>query len=83
MNTIEIINRVAKNKGINVDLSVKDLNNTLKESKIDSLAAMTLIVAIEEELNILIADEDLIRVRTLNDLVNAINKCQTKNKKLI
>mgnify|MGYP000474664822 CR=1 FL=1 len=74
MNTLEIINKIAKTKGINVNLSGSDLSKTLREVNIDSLAAMTLIIAIEEEIKITIPDEELIQLKTLGDLVRAIDK---------
>lgn len=66
---LAIIKKVSKENNINIDIN--NTHITLKEAKIDSLAAMNLIIKIEEELNVCLDDETLIKIKTLDDLVNS------------
>lgn len=70
MSDIEkIILEIAKKNNIKLDMNKKDVN--LKTFNIDSLAAMNLIIQIEEKLNKTLDDEILMSIKTLNDLINA------------
>ncbi len=70
------INKIAKENKINLDTS--NLNITLKDVGIDSLALMNLIFKLESELKVQLPDEILVKIKNLNELVvafeNQINK---------
>lgn len=69
-NIEKIILEIAKKNNIKLDLNKKDVS--LKSFNIDSLAAMNLIIQIEEKLNKTLDDDDvLMSIKTLNDLINA------------
>lgn len=70
MNNIEkTILEIAKKNNIKLDLNKKDVS--LKSFNIDSLAAMNLIIQIEEKLNKTLDDDVLMSIKTLSDLINA------------
>lgn len=70
MSNIEkIILEIAKKNNIKLDLNKKDVS--LKSFNIDSLAAMNLIIQIEEKLNKTLDDDVLMSIKTLSDLINA------------
>ncbi len=69
---VDAIKKVAQNNGIKIDFS--DMQRDLKSLNVDSLAAMNLIMQIEEELGVTLDDEKLITIKTLNDLVEAFSK---------
>ncbi|MGL4951012.1 MAG: acyl carrier protein [Mycoplasma sp.] len=72
MSNIEkIIIELAKNNGIKLDISNKDV--ALKHLNIDSLAAMNLIIQIEEKTNKTLDDNVLLSIKTLNDLIKAFS----------
>lgn len=71
-NIQQAIKKVAQANGINIDFS--DLQKDLRSLNIDSLAAMNLIMQIEQELNVTVDDEKLITIKTLNDLIEAFSK---------
>lgn len=68
-NIEKIILEIAKKNNIKLDLNKKDVS--LKSFNIDSLAAMNLIIQIEEKLNKTLDDDVLMSIKTLNDLINA------------
>lgn len=69
---LQAIKEVAKEEKMNIDFS--KLNVTLKDLKIDSLAAMNLIMKIEEKLGTTLSDETLLQIKTLEDLIHAFEK---------
>lgn len=71
-NILKAIKEVAKAEKINLDFS--KLNTTLKDLRIDSLAAMNLIMKIEEKLGVTLSDDILLSIKTLEDLINAFEK---------
>lgn len=70
MNVKEIIVKIAKQNHIKLDINNEQM--TLKDIGIDSLAMMDLIFKIESELDILIDDAELIKIKTLGDLIKTI-----------
>ncbi|MGL4950285.1 MAG: acyl carrier protein [Mycoplasma sp.] len=70
-NVEKIIIEVAKNNNIKFDLSKKD--TSLKHLNIDSLAAMNLIIQIEEKTNKTLDDNTLLSIKTLDDLIKAFS----------
>lgn len=69
---INSIKEVCKDENISIDFNKMD--STLKDFKIDSLAAMNLIMKVEEKIGVTLDDEILINIKTLGDLVDAFNK---------
>lgn len=73
MNTIDKINTIlAKNK-FNVKLNKSNLNQNMKQLGIDSITVMSVIVQIEEELGITLDNDKLINLKTVQDLIDAID----------
>ncbi|MGL4947786.1 MAG: phosphopantetheine-binding protein [Mycoplasma sp.] len=70
-NVEKIIIEVAKENNIKFDITKKDVE--LKHLKIDSLAAMNLIIQIEERLSKTLEDDVLISIKTLDDLIKAFS----------
>lgn len=76
----DILNKIIKlAKDININLSVEDKDKTLKELGLDSLAVIGVIVKLENELKIHVSDEVLGEIKTLEQLVVAIENA-VKNK---
>ena len=71
------INKIAKD--LNINLSVENKDKTLKELGLDSLAVIGVIVKLENELKIHVSDEVLSEIKTLEQLVEAIENA-IKNK---
>lgn len=71
------INKIAKD--LNINLSVENKDKTLKELGFDSLAVIGVIVKLENELKIHVSDEVLSEIKTLEQLVAAIENA-VKNK---
>ncbi len=51
-----------------------ELDTVLNETGIDSLSLLDLVVDTEKEYNITITDEELISMKTVQDIVDAISK---------
>ena len=71
------INKIAKD--LNINLSVENKDKTLKELGLDSLAVIGVIVKLENELKIHVSDEVFGGIKTLEQLVAAIENA-VKNK---
>lgn len=76
MQTVEKINSILAKNNINLKIDESNINKSIKELGIDSIAIMSIIVKIEEELNITLDDEKLTNIKTIKDLVSIID--QTK-----
>ena len=59
--------RKFSNKEISDDSNIKDLN-------IDSLDLLQLVVTLEKNMQISISDEELLSIKTVQDIINIINK---------
>jgi acyl carrier protein len=70
----EIIKQVAKNHNSQFNLDEGHINSTLKSLGIDSLEAMGIIIDVEKQLNVILSDEALMNMKTLNDLIQAFEK---------
>ncbi len=66
-----VIVEVAKSNNIKIDISNKSIE--LKKLGIDSLAAMNLIMQIEEKMSKTLDDSVLINIKTLDDLIKAFS----------
>jgi len=69
-NIFDIIKNIIKKK---FGKTVK-MDTVLSEIGIDSLDVLDLVVDAEEKFNIKIEDEELIRLKTIEDIVDLINK---------
>ncbi|MCV3753912.1 acyl carrier protein [Ureaplasma zalophigenitalium] len=73
MDVRQTISKIAQQKKINLNQLVNEEAN-LKTLGIDSLAAMDLIVDIEDALNVRLSDEELVSIQTLGDLIKTFEK---------
>ncbi|MGL5591387.1 MAG: phosphopantetheine-binding protein [Mycoplasmoidaceae bacterium] len=78
MEIMNEVNKILKDKNINIVLSEANLNKTFKEIGLDSLASMTVIVELEEKLGISIPDEKLMAMKTAKDLIESIESSMKK-----
>ncbi len=67
-----IIQEVANANNIKINFNKKD--DDMKSFGIDSLAAMNLIMQVEEKLGFQLEDEQLMKIKTLADLIEAFSK---------
>lgn len=74
---INVIKSIAEKNKLKIDFTNLDL--TLKESGIDSLALLNLIFKVENELNIRIPDEELVKIKKLGDLLEILCVIYDKN----
>ncbi len=73
MNDIKkIIQQVANENSVKLDLNNPNL--TLKETGIDSLALLNLIFKVENKLGVRLEDSELVKIKNLQDLINAFSK---------
>ncbi len=73
MNDIKkIIQQVANENSVKLDLNNPNL--TLKETGIDSLALLNLIFKVENKLGVRLEDSELVKIKNLQDLINAFLK---------
>lgn len=75
-NILEVINKVAKQQNLKVTLTEESKSHTLKDLGLDSLSVIGLIVGVEDELSIKITDEDLVKIKTVEQLVSALEKAK-------
>ena len=75
-NILEVINKVAKQQNLKISLNEENKSHTLKDLGLDSLSVIGLIVGVEDELSIKIADEDLVKIKTVEQLVSALEKAK-------
>lgn len=66
----EII-KTLKARGVKQSLTK---NSRFQDLGIDSLDLMDMVIKMEKQLNIRIADEDLLTIKTIGDLTNALEK---------
>ena len=78
MEIINEVNKILKEKNNNIVLTNSNINKTFKEIGLDSLASMTIIVELEEKLDIVISDEKLMSMKTPKDLIDSVNSSMRK-----
>ena len=78
MEIINEVNKILKEKNINIVLTNSNINKTFKEIGLDSLASMTIIVELEEKLGISISDEKLMAMKTPKDLIESVTSSMKK-----
>lgn len=70
----QVLNTIMKVAQANhIKLNPQNLNVTLKDIGVDSLAMMDLIFKVENELGVQLDDHILVSIKNLGDLVNAFN----------
>ncbi len=78
MEIMNEVNKILKEKNINIVLTNSNINKTFKEIGLDSLASMTIIVELEEKLGISISDEKLMAMKTPKDLIESVTSSMKK-----
>ncbi len=78
MEIMNEVNKILKEKNINIVLTNSNINKTFKEIGLDSLASMTIIVELEEKLGISISDEKLMAMKTPKDLIESVASSMKK-----
>lgn len=71
MNVLEELKKTLKSKGVNKSITPQ---TNFKDSGLDSLDLMDLIIEAEKKLNILIPDEKLNEITTVEDLIKIIEQ---------
>ncbi|GAA5414672.1 acyl carrier protein [Ureaplasma ceti] len=69
---------VATARENNIKINPNNRQATLKDIGLDSLAMMDLIFKVEEKLNVRLDDEVLLKIKNLEDLINAFQNCLNK-----
>ncbi|QZX49335.1 phosphopantetheine-binding protein [Mycoplasma sp. E35C] len=74
MDILSVINSIAKKKKMAVTINESNINKNYKELGIDSLDLFDIIVSLEAEFKIEFSDEKLMKIKTINDLVQYIKE---------
>lgn len=70
----QVLNTIMKVAQANhIKLNPQNLDVTLKDIGVDSLAMMDLIFKVENELGVQLDDHVLVKIKNLGDLINAFN----------
>ena len=78
MEIINEVNIILKEKNINIVLTNSNINKTFKEIGLDSLASMTIIVELEEKLDLVISDATSMSMTTPQDFIDSVNSSMRK-----
>lgn len=73
---IELMKITAEKNHLDIDFNNPQLG--LRELKIDSLASINLIMQLEDELGVILDDDVLINIKTLQDLITAFENITKK-----
>ncbi|WPL37057.1 phosphopantetheine-binding protein [Malacoplasma iowae] len=73
MNIKNDVIKIIKNE-LNIDLNEKKMGINFKEFGVDSLEIMELIIKIESEFDLSFPDDELIKLKTVNDLIGLIEQ---------
>ena len=71
---IEKIKELCKNHNVNIVIDDQNKNKQFKDLGIDSLLVLTFIVEIEKELGKKLPDEILLKISTINELIEEFKK---------
>jgi acyl carrier protein len=72
---MENVMNVIKSKDINIkDPDALDPNIPFSDQSVDSLEQMSLIFRLEDEFNLKIPDEDLVWLKTINGIIEYLNR---------
>ena len=76
---IKKINAVLKEQKVNVDLNNEaNLQKSLTDLGIDSLSALSIIVNLEEKFNVHLDDQEIAKVKNLQELTDLLYKTINK-----
>lgn len=73
MNIKNDVIKIIKNE-LNIDLNEKKMGINFKEFGVDSLEIMELIIKIESEFDLSFPDNELLKLKTVNDLIGLIEQ---------
>ncbi|ADJ65678.1 MULTISPECIES: acyl carrier protein [Herbaspirillum] len=73
MVTTETIINIIKESGLAQDISAFDPEKTFKQNGIDSLDVFTVLLTIEEQLNVKFSEQESNEIRSAADIVKLIN----------
>ncbi|EGZ30899.1 phosphopantetheine-binding protein [Malacoplasma iowae] len=73
MNIKNDVIKIIKNE-LNIDLNEKKMGINFKEFGVDSLEIMELIIKIESEFDLSFPDDELLKLKTVNDLIGLIEQ---------
>ncbi len=71
---IEKIKELCKNHNVSIAINDENKNKQFKDLGIDSLLVLTFIVEIEKELGKKLPDEILLKINTINELIEEFKK---------
>lgn len=75
MNKQEIINQlnnISNENNLKIKITEKNINSTFKELGLDSLSLIDIVMKLEDKFKIILPDEELMKIETIDDLVNLI-----------
>ncbi|MCQ3908788.1 MAG: phosphopantetheine-binding protein [Mycoplasmoidaceae bacterium] len=73
---LSVIKDVANKQKINVKLDEQSLSIDFKKLGIDSIIVLSIIVAIEDKVGFRLDDSDLMKIKTINQLIAAFEAKQ-------
>lgn len=73
---LEVLEKVKSliSEQLDVDEEKLDMKTTFEDIDADSLDVVELVMALEEEFNLEISDEEVEKIKTIGDIVNYIEK---------
>lgn len=74
MTIVNHLKEIVKEKHLRIDINESDLNKPFKDLGLDSLDVFDVIVNLEKRLNIQLPDETLMKLKSINDLIEEVNK---------
>lgn len=74
MNVLEQLKSIIKEKQLKVEINEETINKEFKDLGLDSLDVFDVIVTLEKKLNVHLSDEIMMSLKTVNDLILAIEK---------
>ncbi|MEF9984866.1 MAG: phosphopantetheine-binding protein [Malacoplasma sp.] len=72
MELINKINNIIAKKGFKFKITNENLDKPFKDFDIDSISLMTIILEIENAFSIQLPDDELIKIKTVNDLLKIL-----------
>lgn len=71
---ISDLNKILSNKNVSVKIDDKNINTNFKDLGADSLKMLEIIMDVEEKYSITLPDDELIKIKSANDLIDLIIK---------
>ena len=78
MEIMNEVNKILKEKNINIVLTNSNINITFKENGLYSLASKTINVELEEKIDIVISEEKLMSMKTPKDIIDSVKSSMRK-----